>query len=152
MCHYQFGIEAHGHLYLSQAIVLCYVLYIVNIYYLLQAVANSSYLTSRMSLVNLCTCLFIAGVVRLLLYVYGLWQDAAMAVKYTDIDYIVFTDAARFMTQVGDVYTTVILPLTVSCFSKIQIGFTFLVPAHQGSPGQNPESRKMAVLVVQLSS
>jgi len=28
------------------------------------------------------------------------------------------------------------LPLTVSCFSKIQIGFTFLVPAHTGNPGQ----------------
>ena len=28
------------------------------------------------------------------------------------------------------------LPLTVSCFSKIQIGFTFLVTAHQGSPGK----------------
>ena len=28
------------------------------------------------------------------------------------------------------------LPLTVSCFSKIQIGFTFLVPAHPGSPGK----------------
>ena len=28
----------------------------------------------------------------------------------------------------------VLLPLTVSCFSKIQIGFTFLVPAHPGSP------------------
>ena len=28
------------------------------------------------------------------------------------------------------------LPLTVSCFSKIQIGLTFLVPAHPGSPGQ----------------
>ena len=27
------------------------------------------------------------------------------------------------------------LPLTVSCFSKIQIGFTFLVPAYLGSPG-----------------
>ena len=26
------------------------------------------------------------------------------------------------------------LPLIVSCFSKIQIGFTFLVPAHPGSP------------------
>ena len=26
--------------------------------------------------------------------------------------------------------------LTVSCFSKIQIGFTFLVPAHPGSPGK----------------
>ena len=30
------------------------------------------------------------------------------------------------------------LPLTVSCFSKIQIGFTFLVPAHLGSPRQGP--------------
>ena len=28
------------------------------------------------------------------------------------------------------------LPLTVSCFSKIQIGFTFLVPAHLGNPGK----------------
>jgi len=28
------------------------------------------------------------------------------------------------------------LPLIVSCFSKIQIGFTFLVPAHLGSPRQ----------------
>ena len=30
------------------------------------------------------------------------------------------------------------LPLTVSCFSKIQIGFTFLVLAHLGSPGKGP--------------
>jgi len=28
------------------------------------------------------------------------------------------------------------LPLTVSCFSIIQIGFTFLVAAYPGSPGQ----------------
>jgi len=28
------------------------------------------------------------------------------------------------------------VPLSVSCFSKIQIGFTFLVPAHPGSPGK----------------
>jgi len=28
------------------------------------------------------------------------------------------------------------LPLTISCFSKIQIGFTFLVLAHSGSPGK----------------
>ena len=28
------------------------------------------------------------------------------------------------------------LPLNVSCFSKIHIGFTFLVPAHAGSPGK----------------
>jgi len=30
------------------------------------------------------------------------------------------------------------LPLTVSCFSRIQIGFTFLVPAHLGGPRRGP--------------
>ena len=41
------------------------------------------------------------------------------------------------------------LPLTV-LVQEIQIGFgfTFPVPAHLGSPGQNPESRKMIVIVV----
>jgi len=33
------------------------------------------------------------------------------------------------------------LPLTVSCFSKIQIGFTFLVPAHMGSSRQKAVKR-----------
>ena len=33
------------------------------------------------------------------------------------------------------------LPLTVACFSKIQIGFTFLVAAHPGSPGQRAIKR-----------
>jgi len=33
------------------------------------------------------------------------------------------------------------LPLTVSCFSKIQIGFTFLVPAHLGSLGKRAVKR-----------
>ena len=33
------------------------------------------------------------------------------------------------------------LPLSVSCFSKIQIGFAFLVPAHPGSPGQRAVKR-----------
>jgi len=33
------------------------------------------------------------------------------------------------------------LPLIVSCFSKIQIGFTFLVPAHPRSPGQRAAKR-----------
>jgi len=33
------------------------------------------------------------------------------------------------------------LPLTVSCSSKIQIGFTFLVLAHLGSPGQRAVKR-----------
>ena len=33
------------------------------------------------------------------------------------------------------------LPLTVSCFSKIEIGFAFLVPAHLGSPGKRAIKR-----------
>jgi len=33
------------------------------------------------------------------------------------------------------------LPLTVSCFSKIQIGFTSLVPPHPGSPGKRAVKR-----------
>ena len=38
------------------------------------------------------------------------------------------------------------LPLTASCFSKIQIGFTFLVPAHLGSPGKRAV-KQVCVLV-----
>jgi len=33
------------------------------------------------------------------------------------------------------------LPLTFSCFSEIQIGSTFLVPAHLGSPGKRAVKR-----------
>jgi len=33
------------------------------------------------------------------------------------------------------------LPLTLSFFSKIQISFIFLVPAHSGSPGQRAVKR-----------
>ena len=39
------------------------------------------------------------------------------------------------------------LPLTVSCFSKIQIGFAFLVPAHPGSPGQRAVKRVCVCVV-----
>jgi len=39
------------------------------------------------------------------------------------------------------------LPLTVSCFSKIQIGFTFLVPAHLVVPEKRPLSVCVCVCV-----
>ena len=43
----------------------------------------------------------------------------------------------------ADLHTAQLMPLpsTVSCFSKIQIVFTFLVPAHPGSPGQSTVKR-----------
>ena len=38
----------------------------------------------------------------------------------------------------ADLHMAQLMPLllTVSCFSKIQIGFTFLVPAYPGGPGK----------------
>jgi len=42
------------------------------------------------------------------------------------------------------------LPLTVSCFSEVQIGFTFLVPAHLGSPGQKAIKRVCVLAVWML--
>jgi len=43
----------------------------------------------------------------------------------------------------ADLHVAQLMPLTltVSCFSKIQIGFTFLVLAHLGSPGQRAVKR-----------
>ncbi|KAL6701991.1 glycosyltransferase family 50 protein [Trichoderma pleuroticola] len=41
----------------------------------------------------------IAVILRLILLLYGTWQDAHSAVKYTDIDYLVFTDAARYVSN-----------------------------------------------------
>jgi len=37
------------------------------------------------------------------------------------------------------------LPLIVTCFSKHQIGFTFLVPAYLGNPGQKAVKRVVVV-------
>ena len=44
------------------------------------------------------------------------------------------------------------LPLNVSCFSKIQIGFTFLVPAHLGSLGQRAVKRVCVCVCVCYAS
>ena len=44
-----------------------------------------------------------------------------------------------------------LLPLTISCFNTIQVGFTFLVPAHLGSPGQRAV-RLLCVVVCSSSS
>ena len=43
------------------------------------------------------------------------------------------------------------LPLTVSCFSKIQIGFTFLVLAYPGIPGKWPLNVCVCVCVQSMS-
>ena len=47
------------------------------------------------------------------------------------------------LERVADLHMAQLMPLppTVSCFSKIQIDFTFLVPAHPGSLGQRAIKR-----------
>ena len=40
-----------------------------------------------------------ATLLRAVFLVYGLWQDANSPMKYTDIDYFVFTDAAQFISR-----------------------------------------------------
>ena len=68
------------------------------------------------------------------------WQEGHLAYKKTEwwgagMVICLERDADLHMTQLMP------RPLTVSCFSKIQIGFTFLVPAHLGSPGQRAVKR-----------
>ena len=41
----------------------------------------------------------------------------------------------------ADLHMAQLMPFTVSCFSKIQIGFTFLVLAHLGSAGKRAIKR-----------
>ena len=40
-----------------------------------------------------------ALVVRVMLLIYGEWQDAHMEVKFTDVDYFVFSDAAEYVVK-----------------------------------------------------
>ena len=68
------------------------------------------------------------------------WQEGQVACKKTEwwgagVVICLVRGADLHMAQLMP------LPLTVSCFSKIQIGFTFLVVAHLGSPGKRAIKR-----------
>ena len=66
------------------------------------------------------------------------WQEGHPACKKLSGGVLVFSGVVVCLQRGVDLHMAQLmpLPLTVSCFSKIQIGFTFLVPAHLGSPGK----------------
>jgi len=67
------------------------------------------------------------------------WQERHLASKKLSSGVLawlsVWSEVQTHMAQLMP------LPLTVSCFSKIQIGFTFLVPVHAGCPEQRAIKR-----------
>ncbi|KAG7948563.1 hypothetical protein I3843_13G014200 [Carya illinoinensis] len=54
-----------------------------------------------MTSVNIRALLLFSAIFRVILILYGEWQDSHMEVRYTDVDYLVFSDAASLMAS-GD--------------------------------------------------
>ncbi|XP_021731062.1 GPI mannosyltransferase 1-like [Chenopodium quinoa] len=49
--------------------------------------------------INFQSVLIFSTILRVLLILYGDWQDSHMEVRYTDVDYLVFSDAATLMSS-----------------------------------------------------
>ena len=66
------------------------------------------------------------------------WQEGHPACKKLSGGVLAWLSVWSEVQICGDLHTAQLmpLPLVVSFSSKIQIGFTFLVPAHLGSPGK----------------
>lgn len=51
-------------------------------------------------MVSLAVELVLAFILRAILIIYGEWHDSNFVLKYTDIDYVVFSDAAKHLFEV----------------------------------------------------
>lgn len=59
----------------------------------------TSNLLRSLSTPSFSTVLVASSVLRIALIIYSEWHDAHSVVKYTDVDYRVFSDATRFVLQ-----------------------------------------------------
>jgi len=100
-------------------------------------------------ILNLSICLQCSALSALTLL--AGWQEGHPACKKTGWS---GAGVVICLERGADLHTAQLMPLphTVSCFSKIQIGFTFLVPAHRGSPGQRAVKRVMILNSLPLVS
>lgn len=55
--------------------------------------------SSSMAFMSFSSLIVLSAIFRFILILYGEWQDTHMEVRYTDIDYLVFSDAASLMTS-----------------------------------------------------
>ena len=95
--------------------------------------------TSVASVLNLIFTFFVYIAFSALTLMVG-WQEGHPACKKTErwgAGMVICLERGAYLHMAQ----LIPLPLTVSCFSEIQIGFTFLVPAHPGSPGQRAIKR-----------
>jgi len=88
------GCVVNKHMLLERSsLIFSFTFFYLLIYYLQNMISSSCFGNIFWNLIT-ATCL------RFVLLIYGLWQDEVMAVGFTDIDYTVFTDAARYLTKV----------------------------------------------------
>ena len=66
---------------------------------ILKGIVSSSGVSIRMVAINFRSLLLFSAFLRIFLIIYGEWQDNHMEVRYTDVDYLVFSDAASLMAS-----------------------------------------------------
>lgn len=85
--------------------------------------------------VRVCGMFSAAVLIRLVLLFFGVYQDQNLQLKYTDVDYHVFTDASRFITQVTD---TLINDRCLLIGSSARVSIRHSDCCAAGDPGSSP--------------